>query len=76
MIREKSIWHFSFQEAGHKPSAGRCILSLVLLLVALKRFHEADKVARELGNNCALEQNLAIEQLIAGADKHDNHQVN
>lgn len=74
MIKEKSI--FLPQEAGHKPSTGRCILSLVLLLVALRRFQEADKVAREFGNYCSLEQNLAIEQLIAGVEKHDSHLVN
>jgi hypothetical protein len=63
------------QEAGHKPSTGRSVLGLVLLLVGLHRLEEAEKVAREFGNYCSLEQNLAIEQLLAGCEHGDPHMV-
>lgn len=64
-----------FQEAGHKPSTGRHVLGLVLLLLDSNLPGEAEIVAREFGNNCTLEQNVVIEDLLDAFDQNDETKI-
>ncbi len=59
------------KEAGHKPSLGRSIIGLVLLLISLKNLDEAEKVARALGNYCNNEQTAVLGDLLDGYEKED-----
>ena len=63
------------QEAGHKPSTGRSVLGLVLLLVYVHQISEAEIVAREFGHNCSDEQNEFIEDLLDAYDQNDAKKV-
>ena len=64
-----------YLEAPHKASAGRSILSLILILVSLERISEADKVSREYGGQCCDDQNGLIDTLLKGCEKSDGHMV-
>ena len=64
-----------YQEAGHKPSTGRNVLGLVILLLDIHRTGEAEVVAREFGNNCSKEQNVLIEDLLDAYDQNDMSKV-
>ena len=64
-----------YLEAPHKASAGRSILSLILILVSLERITEADKMSREYGGQCCDEQNVLIDTLLKGCEKSDGLMV-
>lgn len=76
-ISLRSLLNISYfvQEAGHKPSTGRHVLGLVLLLLDSNLPGEAEIVAREFGNNCTLEQNVVIEDLLDAFDQNDETKV-
>lgn len=59
------------QEAGHKLGTGFNTLGLVMILVSLERYPEAEKVTREYGNYCSPEQILAMEKLVSGCEQRD-----
>ena len=63
------------QEANHKPSTGRSVIALVVLLLRVHRVSEAEIVAREFGNNCTPPQNLLIEDLLDAFDQNDENKV-
>ena len=63
------------QEAGHKPYTGRYCLTLVLILIADQRYHEAEVMAREYGNYCSKEQNQVIDSLLQGLHRDDSEMV-
>ena len=64
-----------YLEAQHKPSAGRSILSLTLILVSLERISEADKVSREFHGQCNDDQIGLIDTLLKGCEKSDGNMV-
>ena len=64
-----------FQEANHKPSFGRSVLSTALILISLNRIAEAEKINREYGSQCTNEQSSAICHLIRGCEKDDGSTV-
>ena len=47
--------------------AGQSVLSLVLLLASIDQFQRAEKVARDFGNYCNLDQTNAINELLEGS---------
>ena len=63
------------QEGGHKPYTGRYCLTLVLILIADRRYHEAEVMAHEYGNYCSKEQNQVIETLLQGLHRDDSEIV-
>eukprot|EP00095_Tigriopus_kingsejongensis_P008812 maker-scaffold646_size120253-snap-gene-0.20 protein:Tk08812 transcript:maker-scaffold646_size120253-snap-gene-0.20-mRNA-1 annotation:"gamma-soluble nsf attachment isoform x1" len=64
-----------YQEAGHKPSTGRSVLGLVILLLDTGLPGEAEIVAREFGNNCTLDQNVLMEDLLDAFDQNDEAKI-
>ena len=63
------------QEAGHKPSTGRCVVGLVLILLSERLVEEAEIVAREFGSNCSGEQSEIIEDLLDALDQGGNNSM-
>jgi hypothetical protein len=58
------------QESGHKPSTGRCVVGLILILLGGQKIEEAEIVAREFGNNCTADQNEIIEDFLDAYDQN------
>ncbi len=71
----KVSYFLLFQEANHKPSTGRSVLGMVVLLLRVHRVKEAEIISREFGSNCSRDQNVLIEDLLDAYDQNDPEKV-
>lgn len=53
-----------FQEANHKASFGRSVLTLLLILILTNQIKEAERVVRIYASNCLMEQQDVLTDLI------------